>query len=173
MNIWISLGSNLGDSQSLIRSALKALNDHPRLSFVRCSSLYRTSAWGMTKQPDFINAVAEFDSGLDAPATLAALLEIESSLGRSRQGPRWGPRKIDIDLLLYGCDIYILPELRVPHPRMHRRKFVLEPLAELQADLLIPARGTVASCLRRLARASAKTPREKVERVARRPLEAG
>lgn len=171
MKTWISLGSNLGDRKSLLTSALRELDIHPRLKVLRSSSFYRTSPWGVTDQPDFINAVAELESGLDAPATLAALQEVESRLGRNREGRRWGPRTIDIDLLLYGDEIYLLPDLRVPHPRMHRRRFVLEPLAELDGDLLIPGRGTVARCLRRLVRDSVPGRQESVEKLAGNPVD--
>ena len=152
MKVWIGLGSNLGDSAGLIASALHHLRLEPDMRLVRYSSLYRTVPWGLREQPDFCNAVAEFETGLDPSEILAVLQRVEKMLGRVRFGPRWGPRKIDIDLLLIGDGTFDLPGLSVPHPRMHQRAFVLEPLAELEPDLPVPGRGTVADCLARLYR---------------------
>ncbi|MBT8063133.1 MAG: 2-amino-4-hydroxy-6-hydroxymethyldihydropteridine diphosphokinase [Xanthomonadales bacterium] len=165
MNTWIGLGSNLGNSRSLIVSALAELGIHPGIRVVRCSAMYRTSPWGVSEQPDFLNAVAELETTLSAQDTLTVLLKAESALGRTRKERRWGPRNIDIDLLLYGSEIYVLPELRVPHPRMHRRRFVLIPLAELEPDLVIPGRGTVAGCLRRLDRESSRDKHDVIEKL--------
>lgn len=163
MKVWIGLGSNLGDSAGLIASALRHLRLEPDLRLIRYSSLYRTVPWGLREQPDFRNAVAELETTLGASEILEVLQRVENRLGRVRNGQRWGPRKIDIDLLLIGDEVYDLPDLTVPHPRMHQRAFVLEPLAELEPDLYVPGRGTVADCLARLYREVPDPARRGVE----------
>lgn len=150
MNAWIGLGSNIGDGPAEIARAIDALSRHPDLELLRRSATYRTAPWGVQDQPDFYNAVAEFRSRLEARALLRLLLDTEAGLGRQRDGRRRQPRRIDLDLLLLQDRIYFLPGLVVPHPRMHRRAFVLAPLSELQPDLVIPGRGTVRSCLEKL-----------------------
>lgn len=150
MTAWIGLGSNIGDGREEIRRALARLSEHPDLKLLRRSSIWRTAPWGRQDQPDFHNAVAEFATGLDARSLLDVLLATETDLGRVRTGSRWGPRRIDLDLLLLGNSECDEPGLRLPHPRMHLRAFVLAPLAELEPDLAIPGQGTVAACLRRL-----------------------
>ena len=103
--VYIGLGSNLGDSAAVLRAALRALERLPDSRLLRASKLYRTPAWGRTDQPDFLNAVAALQTGLPAPRLLAAMLEIERDAGRSRladRSDRWGPRTLDLDLLLYG-----------------------------------------------------------------------
>lgn len=107
------------------------------MSVVRVSSLYETAAVGVTDQPDFLNAVAEVETSLTAVDLLGALLNLENLLGRKRT-IRWGPRVIDLDLLLYGDAQIALPELTVPHPRLRERAFVLVPLAEIAPDLALP-----------------------------------
>ena len=104
----------------------------------------------MADQPLFLNAVAELETILDARALLERLLEVERELGRVRSGERWGPRTIDLDLLVYGSASIDEGGFTVPHPRLHERLFVLEPLAELAPDLLVPGHGDVASLLARL-----------------------
>lgn len=147
---WVGLGSNIGDGRVEIERALQRLADHPELSLCRQSSLYRTAAWGEPDQPDFYNAVAEFETRMEPRALLDLLLETETALGRVRNGQRWGPRRIDLDLLLMGDEQLACPGLGLPHPRMHLRAFVLVPLAELEPELPIPGRGSVRSCLGQL-----------------------
>ncbi|MDQ3205991.1 MAG: 2-amino-4-hydroxy-6-hydroxymethyldihydropteridine diphosphokinase [Pseudomonadota bacterium] len=149
----IGLGSNLGDAAGTLRAALLALRDVPQTRFVGESRLYRTPAWGMTSQPDFVNGAALVDTDLDAQALLGALLAIERAAGRERgeASGRWGPRILDLDLLLYGDRVIDLPGLMVPHPRMHERAFVLVPLLELDPDAVIPGRGRVATLLEAMA----------------------
>jgi 2-amino-4-hydroxy-6-hydroxymethyldihydropteridine diphosphokinase len=138
---YVGLGSNLGDRESLIRDAARLLGAR-RLSTVR-----ETEPWGLVDQPSFLNAVAELETPRTARELLDELLDIEQRLGRERVGPRWGPRKIDLDLLLYGDALLDEPGLVVPHPRLHERRFVLEPLAELAPDLVVPGRGRVSDLL--------------------------
>jgi 2-amino-4-hydroxy-6-hydroxymethyldihydropteridine diphosphokinase len=120
------------------------------VSVLRRSAAYRTPPWGVTAQPDFVNAVAELEAEIPAPELLRLLLGIESDLGRQRRGERWGPRCIDLDLLTYD-DLECQSEaLELPHPRMHLRAFVLVPLLELEPDFVIPGRGPAAGYLGRI-----------------------
>ena len=141
MESYIGLGSNLGDPEMQLTSALAALNGIPDTDLVRCSSFYRSKPLGPGDQPDFINAVALLDSGLTAIALLARLQSIENRQGRVRGGIQWGPRTIDLDMLLYGAEIIDEPGLIVPHPEMRHRNFVLIPLLELAPGIEIPGLG--------------------------------
>lgn len=138
---YVGLGSNLGERESLIRQAAELIGAR------RLSSLVETEPWGYTEQPKFLNAVAEVETPLDARGFLDHLLEVERRLGRERVGPQWGPRTIDLDLLLYGDEEIDEPGLVVPHPRLGERLFVLEPLAELVPSRKIPGSGTVQAVL--------------------------
>jgi 2-amino-4-hydroxy-6-hydroxymethyldihydropteridine diphosphokinase len=141
---YIGLGSNLGDREETIRRAVELLGA------ARVSTLIETEPWGYADQPRFLNAVAELETDEPPRALLARLLEIELELGRTREGPRYGPRTIDLDLLLYGDDRLDEPGLGLPHPRLHERAFVLEPLAELAPELVVPGFGPVKALLSRL-----------------------
>ena len=141
MESYIGLGSNLGDPETQLTSALAALDGIPDTGLVRCSSFYRSKPLGPGGQPDFINAVALLDSGLTAIALLARLQSIENRQGRVRDGIQWGPRTLDLDMLLYGTEIIDEPGLIVPHPEMRHRNFVLIPLLELAPDIEIPGLG--------------------------------
>lgn len=145
----IGLGANLGDAEGAVRGAFTALDALPGSRLLACSRLYRTPAWGRTDQPAFINAAAVLETLLTPQALLQALLEIERGAGRTRDGdaPRWGPRVLDLDLLLYGDRVLDEPGLQVPHPYLHARAFVLVPLAEIAAGADIPGRGSVAAAL--------------------------
>jgi 2-amino-4-hydroxy-6-hydroxymethyldihydropteridine diphosphokinase len=138
---YVGLGSNLGDRERLIRDAADLIGA------TRLSTIVETEPWGLEGQPLFLNAVAEVQSGLEALPFLTHLLDVERRLGRERIGPRWGPRTIDLDLLLFGDQVVDEPALVVPHPRLLERAFVLEPLAELVPDLEIPGNGTVRAAL--------------------------
>jgi 2-amino-4-hydroxy-6-hydroxymethyldihydropteridine diphosphokinase len=138
---YVGLGANLGDREASIRAAAEAL-DARRLSTIR-----ETEPWGYADQPRFLNAVAELETELPPRPLLDRLLAVERELGRTRDGPRWGPRTIDLDLLLYGDERLDEPGLTVPHPRLHERLFVLEPLADLDPGLEVPGRGVVAALL--------------------------
>ena len=138
----VGLGANLGDAAGTLRDAIDALSCLPETRLVRASRLYRTPAWGVTAQPDFINAVAVLDTELSARGLLDALLDIERACGRVRvDGERWGPRTLDLDVLLYGNAIIDEPGLRVPHPHLHERAFALLPLVEAWPDAVIPGVG--------------------------------
>jgi 2-amino-4-hydroxy-6-hydroxymethyldihydropteridine diphosphokinase len=133
---YIGLGSNLGDREKNLRAALERLAE---LGRVRTSSLRETDPVGVTDQPRFLNAVAELETDLSPQELLARLLEIEHELGRDRaRERRWGPRTIDLDLLLYGDEALDEPGLTVPHPRLAERRFALEPLHELAPELTLP-----------------------------------
>lgn len=133
---YVALGANLGDARAAVTSALQALNHLPSTRVTRASSLYRTAPWE-AHGPDFINAVAEVETGLNAPALLAELQALELAAGRERPYVN-APRTLDLDVLLYGEGRIDSPKLTVPHPRMWERAFVLVPLAEV-APARVPA----------------------------------
>jgi 2-amino-4-hydroxy-6-hydroxymethyldihydropteridine diphosphokinase len=137
----VGLGSNLGDREALIREAADLIGAR------RLSTIVETEPWGDVDQPRFLNAVAEVETALSARAFLVHLLDVERRLGRERVGRKWGPPTIDLDLLLFGDERIDEPGLVVPHPRLHERAFVLEPLAELDPVREIPGLGTVQALL--------------------------
>ena len=145
---YVGLGANLGDRATAIRSAIELLDATPELRVTRASGLFENPAvGGPAGSPPFLNAVVEVQTSLDARELLARLLEIEHQLGRLRR-EKWAPRTIDLDLLLFGDQIIDAPNLRVPHPLMHERIFVLKPLAEIAPDFVHPAlRMTIAQLL--------------------------
>jgi 2-amino-4-hydroxy-6-hydroxymethyldihydropteridine diphosphokinase len=139
---FVGLGANLGDAAATVRDALRALDVLPQTRLLRASRLYRSRAWGVETQPDFINAVAMLESRLPARTLLDELLAIERAHGRDRNAEtRWWPRTLDLDLLLHGEAIIDEPGLRVPHPHLHERAFALLPLVEVAPDAVIPGRG--------------------------------
>lgn len=138
---YVGLGSNLGDRERLIRDAAELIGAR------RLSSLIETEPWGYENQPPFLNAAAELDTALTPRQLLDHLLDVERRLGRERIGHRWGPRTIDLDLLLYGDEVVDEPGLVVPHPRLLEREFALRPLAELVPARIIPGSGTVQDAL--------------------------
>lgn len=143
-----NLGANGGTPERQIAAALAALAVLAESRLVAVSPLYRTRPIGPIAQPDFINAVAGLATRLQPAALLQALQRIEAAQGRVRDGPRWGPRTLDLDLLLYADQCLQAPGLQVPHPRMHQRAFVLVPLAAIAPpDLVIPRRGRLADLL--------------------------
>ena len=145
---WIALGSNLDDPPARVSSAMDQLGRIPTTRVIARSSLYQTRPWGVTDQPDFINAVVLTQTSLEPRQLLDALLEIEVGQGRRRDAEqRWGPRRLDLDLLLYDELIMDTDGLTLPHPRMHERAFVLIPLLELDPELSVPRRGSVAGLL--------------------------
>jgi 2-amino-4-hydroxy-6-hydroxymethyldihydropteridine diphosphokinase len=146
---FVGLGGNVGDAASTLREAISALDGLPDTQLVRASRLYRTPAWGRVEQADFVNAVAQLETRLDARELLDALLDLERQFGRERhdEDARWGPRTLDLDLLLFGEGVIDEPGLRVPHPHLHERAFVLVPLAGIAPDASIPGHGTVRSAL--------------------------
>lgn len=148
---YIGLGANLGDAEATVRAALAALSALPESRLLAGSRLYRTPAWGRLDQPAFINAVAALETALAPEALLDQLLALERSHGRQRlDGERWGPRTLDLDVLLFGDAVIDSPRLRVPHPHLHERAFALLPLAEIAPQALIPGHGTVQAALAQL-----------------------
>jgi 2-amino-4-hydroxy-6-hydroxymethyldihydropteridine diphosphokinase len=135
---YVGLGSNLGDREATLLRALELLAAEPRLTVVAVSVFRDTEPVGYVEQPRFLNGVAAVDTELSARELLDRLLGVERSLGRRRSGPRFGPRTVDLDLLLYGDATVEEPGLSVPHPRLGERRFVLEPLAELDPSLTLP-----------------------------------
>jgi 2-amino-4-hydroxy-6-hydroxymethyldihydropteridine diphosphokinase len=125
----------------MLRAALEQLAAEPDLTVVAVSTIRETEPVGILDQPRFLNAAAAIDTELPPRELLDRLLGIERRLGRTRSGPRFGPRTIDLDLLLHGQEQLNEPDLEVPHPRLHERLFALEPLAELDPGLVIPGRG--------------------------------
>ncbi len=141
---YVGLGSNLGDPARQVGEAIERLSDVPESRLVASSHLYRSQPMGRPDQPDFVNAVACLLTALSARSLLEALLEIETAAGRRRNGERWGPRVLDLDLLLYGQRKIDEPGLRVPHPGIAERNFVLFPLREIAPYAHVPEVGTVA-----------------------------
>ena len=144
---YIGLGANLGPREITIQRALDLLAAEQGVRLVELSTLRETDPVGVLDQPMFLNGVAALDTTLSAREVLDALLRVERELGRVRDGERWGPRTIDLDLLVYGSEAVDEPGLSVPHPRLHERQFVLEPLVELDPELEIPGRGRVSELL--------------------------
>jgi 2-amino-4-hydroxy-6-hydroxymethyldihydropteridine diphosphokinase len=143
---FVGIGSNLGNSIETVRGAFAELDALPHTRLVKQSSLYRSAPIGFEKQPDFVNAVAQLETGLPAERLLAELQEIETRHGRERTFAN-APRTLDLDLLLFGSGAFSGPGLTVPHPRMHQRAFVLKPLYELAPHAAIPGIGTVKRCM--------------------------
>jgi 2-amino-4-hydroxy-6-hydroxymethyldihydropteridine diphosphokinase len=145
---FVGLGSNLGDPRAQIQEALEVLAAEEGVEVIAVSSLRETDPVGYEDQPRFLNGAAELETALSARELLERLLAIERRLGRVRgAGPRFGPRTIDLDLLLHGREVVAEPGLELPHPRLHERRFALEPLAELDPTLEIPGRGQVSALL--------------------------
>jgi 2-amino-4-hydroxy-6-hydroxymethyldihydropteridine diphosphokinase len=160
VNAYVGLGSNLAQPISQVTTALEELAHLPDSSMLAGSSLYRTRPLGPPDQPDYVNAVACLATALAPEQLLDELQALEQRHGRVRGTQRWGPRSLDLDLLLYGSECIATTRLQIPHPGMVERTFVLYPLAEIAADdLLIPGQGLLADLLERL-------PEEGIERLA-------
>jgi 2-amino-4-hydroxy-6-hydroxymethyldihydropteridine diphosphokinase len=148
---YVGLGSNLGDREGTVRAALGRLRHLPETNVLRVSTLRNTEPVGYLDQPRFLNGAAELETGLSARRLLGVLLELERAFGRDRANvPAQGPRTLDLDLLLYGQEQIDEPGLEIPHPRLHQRRFVLEPLVELDPSLEVPGKGSVQTLLARL-----------------------
>jgi len=147
---YVGLGANLGDRLATLRRAVELLRATPGIEVACVSAFRETAPVGFRDQPDFLNGAVALDTDLAPRALLQRLLEVERELGRTRTGPRFGPRTIDLDLLLYGDVELDEPALTVPHPRLHERRFALEPLVELEPALVVPGRGSVADLLAKL-----------------------
>jgi 2-amino-4-hydroxy-6-hydroxymethyldihydropteridine diphosphokinase len=137
ISAYIALGANTGPREQSIRSALLMLAETDGIAIQRVSSLLENPAIGMGEAPAFLNAAAEIETTLGSHALLHRLLEVEKSLGRIRR-EKWEPRPIDLDILLYGDQIISSQELVVPHPLMHERRFVMQPLAEIAPEVVHP-----------------------------------
>ena len=156
---YVALGSNLDDPRAQVERAFNALAELPGTRLVLRSSLYASRPLGPVEQPDFVNAVAGLLTALDPVALLAALKDLEARLGRARPVVRWGPRRIDLDLLVHGTERSDTDALKLPHPGLAERAFVLVPLAEIAPDLVVPGLGRVRDLL-------ARTDTATVERMA-------
>ena len=142
----IAMGSNLGDRLDYLQGGLDGLFDTPRLRFLAVSPLYQTAPVGGPEQPDYLNAVVIGETSMPAQALLERCQGLEDAFGRVR-GERWGPRTLDLDLIVYGDEVSDSPELTLPHPRAHERAFVLAPWHDADPDAVIPGRGKVADLL--------------------------
>ena len=138
---YIGLGANLGEREAALGAAVTALAATDGIEVAAVSTFRETDPVGYLDQPRFLNGAAAVDTTLSPRELLDALLAVERSLGRTREGPRFGPRTIDLDLLLYGDESLDEPGLTVPHPRLHERAFALDPLAELDPGLVVPGHG--------------------------------
>ena len=146
--VYVGLGSNLGDREWAIRSAVAELHAAEGVEVVAVSTLIETEPVGYLDQPLFLNGVAALETGRSARSLLDLLLAVETRFGRDRAAaPAQGPRTLDLDLLLYGDEEIDEPGLRVPHPRLHERAFVLGPLAELEPGLEVPGKGSIQTLL--------------------------
>ncbi|MEA3365000.1 MAG: 2-amino-4-hydroxy-6-hydroxymethyldihydropteridine diphosphokinase [Candidatus Hydrogenedentes bacterium] len=140
MAVQLSLGSNVGVRRENLEAALAGLGQLPETILTRRSRIYETEPYGVTEQPGFLNMAAEIETGLDPLELLDAIKTIEHRLGRQHT-ERWGPREIDIDIILWGDLVLETEKLRVPHPDYRRRAFVLVPLAEIAPDAVDPITG--------------------------------
>jgi 2-amino-4-hydroxy-6-hydroxymethyldihydropteridine diphosphokinase len=145
---YVGLGANLGDRERTLREAVDALGAEEGIDVVAVSTLRETEPVGVGEQPRFVNGAALLETTLTARELLVRLLAVEQRFGRVRIPGKHGPRTVDLDLLLYGDEEIDEPGLTVPHPRLHERRFVLEPLAELAPGLVVPGRGDMESLLR-------------------------
>jgi 2-amino-4-hydroxy-6-hydroxymethyldihydropteridine diphosphokinase len=144
---YVGVGANLGDRERTIREAVDTLGAETGIEVVAVSTLRETDPVGVGEQPRFLNGVVALDTTLGARELLDLLLAVEQRFGRVRVPGEHGPRTLDLDLLLYGEQEIDEPGLTVPHPRLHERRFVLEPLAQLSPGLVVPGRGSVESLL--------------------------
>ncbi len=144
---YIGIGSNLDDPVAQVKEAVEELKFLPDTIVAACSSLYGCKPMGPQDQPDYVNAVVAVDTLLSPADLLQQLRRIEEMQGRERTGEHWGPRIIDLDLLMYGKQVIDTDELKVPHPGMHERDFVIIPLAEIAGNLNIPGHGLLTTLI--------------------------
>ena len=150
MRAFIGVGANLGNRAETIARAIELLGEQDGVEVVAVSTLRDTDPVGVVEQPRFLNGAVAVETELPPPELLERLLDVELALGRTREGPRFGPRTIDLDLLVYGDVELAEPGLTIPHPRLAERRFALEPLAELDAGLVVPGAGPVETLLAQL-----------------------
>lgn len=144
--VYLSLGANLGDRLKMLAQALEELDNHTLIRVVRSSPVYESEPWGLIGQPKFLNIIAEIETVLTPLELLHAVKSVEQFLGRT-PSPRWGPRCIDIDLILWGDTVLRTTELTLPHERFRERAFVMLPLAGLAPDALDPETGSTMAAL--------------------------
>lgn len=147
ITIYIGIGSNLDNPLQHVQQAIAELQQLPQSNYIATSALYRTAPMGPADQPDYINAVSAIQTTLTPIQLLDSLQAIEHHHGRIRQGSRWGPRTLDLDVLLYGEKTINDSRLIVPHPGLHQRSFVLYPLQDIDPDLVIPGQGPLTSLI--------------------------
>jgi 2-amino-4-hydroxy-6-hydroxymethyldihydropteridine diphosphokinase len=135
-NVFLLLGSNLGNRHLFLQQAIEHIESEIA-PVLKASSVYETQSWGKTDEPDYLNQVITLQTNLSAQTLLEKVLNIEAVLGRHRE-VKWGSRTIDIDILFYGDEIIDEPNLHIPHPELHKRRFTLEPLAEIAPGLMHP-----------------------------------
>lgn len=150
IRVYIALGSNLAQPLQQVNTALEALGRIPHTQLIVCSSFYRTKPLGPQNQPDFLNAAVALDTLLTAEQLLDETQAIERNQGRERKDQRWGPRTLDLDIMLYGDRVIDTDRLTVPHYGLKEREFMLYPLAEIALDLVFPDGETLADCLKRV-----------------------
>jgi 2-amino-4-hydroxy-6-hydroxymethyldihydropteridine diphosphokinase len=150
MRAYVGLGANLGDREATLERAVELLEQRPGVEVVAVSSFRETDPVGYLDQPRFLNGAVAIETSLAPADLLDELLAVVQELGRVREGPRYGPRTVDLDLLLVDGVVLDEPGLTVPHPRLHERAFALEPLAELDPALVVPGRGPVSQLLQQL-----------------------
>jgi 2-amino-4-hydroxy-6-hydroxymethyldihydropteridine diphosphokinase len=146
---FVGIGSNLGDREGNLRQAVELLSAEDGIDVVALSEIRETDPVGPVEQGPFLNGAVRIETDLAPRELLERLLAVEERLGRVRR-ERWGPRTIDLDLLLYGDDVVDEPGLTVPHPRLHERRFALEPLSDLAPSLEIPGKGPISALLAEL-----------------------
>lgn len=146
-SVYLGIGSNLQQPIQQVQQALQALTALPRTHLLAQSRLYRSDPMGPSDQPDYVNAVVALETDLPALKLLQLLQGIEHAQGRIRDGSHWGPRTLDLDILLYGDEFINHPQLQVPHPGLHVRNFVLYPLHEIAPDLVIQGLGALSALL--------------------------
>ena len=148
MRAYVGVGANLGERERTIRRAIEILAAQPGIELAGVSPLRETEPWGPVEQPAYLNGAVALDTELAPRDLLEVLLDVEQSLGRDRSTEvRFGPRTLDLDLLVHGELVHDEPGLALPHPRLHERRFALEPLADLDPELVVPGRGTVSELL--------------------------
>ena len=163
MRAYVGVGANLGDRERTIRRAIEMLAAQPGIELAGVSPLRETEPWGPVEQPRYLNGAVALDTELGPRDLLAVLLEVEQDLGRDRSAEvRFGPRTLDLDLLVHGDLVRDEPGLTLPHPRLHERRFALEPLADLDPELVVPGRGTVGELLASLDAGSRETGRARL-----------
>lgn len=145
--VYIGLGSNLQDPRQQLESAIIYLGNIQQSEIIQCSSFYKSRPMGPAEQPDYLNAVVSLKTKLEPLALLNELQAIEKTHGRVRDGQRWGPRTLDLDLLLFDQLILDNPRLIIPHPGLHKRTFVLYPLYEIIQEITIPGKGSLSDLI--------------------------